>query len=88
MLEWIFERVEGQGEAVKTPIGNLPTPEALDLSGLDLPADDLRRLLEVDIEGWKKEAAGLSEYYDEFGDRLPQVLWKQLEALQDRLGAR
>ena len=50
--------------------------------------DDLHRLLEVDIEGWKEEAAGLSEYYDEFGDRLPEVLRKQLEALQNRLGAR
>ena len=35
VLKWIFERVDGGGDAVETPIGNLPTAEALDLSGLD-----------------------------------------------------
>ena len=58
VLKWIFERVEGNGKAVETPIGNLPTPDALDLSGLDMSrADDLKTLLTVDTEGWKKEAA-------------------------------
>jgi len=85
VLKWIFERVEGRGEAVKTPIGNLPTPDALDLSGLDISAEDLRILLAVDAEGWKAEAAGLAKYYAEFGDRLPQALRKQLAALTERL---
>jgi GTP-dependent phosphoenolpyruvate carboxykinase len=39
----------------------------------------------VDIEGWLGEAAGLSAYYDEFGDRLPAALRGQLTALQERL---
>ena len=39
VLKWICERVEGTGKAQKTPIGNLPTPDALDLSGLNLPAE-------------------------------------------------
>ena len=37
VLKWIFERVEGGGEAVETPIGNLPTADALDLSGSGHP---------------------------------------------------
>ena len=45
-------------------------------------------LLSVDVEGWKAEAAGLSEYYDTFGDRLPAELRNQLAALQDRLSRR
>ncbi len=45
VLKWIFERVEGGGEAVETPIGYLPTPEALDLSGLDASCGDLKDLL-------------------------------------------
>ena len=53
VLKWVFERVEGVGEAVTTPIGNLPTADALDLTGLDLPAEDLKQLLTVDVEGWK-----------------------------------
>ena len=85
VLKWIFERVEGRGAAVETPIGGLPAPEALDLSGLDLPAEDLRALLQVDVEGWKREAASLATYYDKFGDRLPEALREQLAALQERL---
>jgi len=88
VLKWIFERVEGGGKAVETPIGYLPTGDALDLSGLDIPADDLQQLLTVDVEGWKDEAAGLATYYDGFGDRLPAPLRGQLAALQDRLSRR
>jgi len=85
VLKWIFERVEGSGEAVETPIGRLPAPGALDLSGLDVPAADLEQLSSVDVDGWKAEAAGLAEYYEKFGDRLPQALRRQLAALQERL---
>ncbi len=85
VLKWITERVEGKGEAVKTPIGNLPTPEALDLTGLDIAPEDLQTLLTVDCEAWEAEAAGLAEYYEGFGDRLPEALRRQLAALQERL---
>ncbi|NLE10447.1 MAG: phosphoenolpyruvate carboxykinase (GTP) [Actinobacteria bacterium] len=88
VLKWIFERVEGGGQAVETPIGAMPTPEAIDLSGIDVPAEDLKTLLAVDVEAWKAEAANLSEYYDGFGERLPAALRDQLRALQDRLDGR
>jgi phosphoenolpyruvate carboxykinase (GTP) len=86
VLKWIFERVEGGGEAIETPIGHLPAPGALDLSGLDIPEQNMRELLTVDREGWRQEADGLAKYYQEFGDRLPAELRKQLAALKDRLG--
>jgi phosphoenolpyruvate carboxykinase (GTP) len=89
VLKWIFERVEGTGKAVETPIGNLPTPDALDLTGLDVPSADVEQILSVDTEGWKQEAEAIDGYYDTFGDRLPQALRDQLAALQARLeGAR
>ena len=88
VLKWIHERVEGRGQAVTTVIGNLPTPEALDLTGLDIAADDLHTLLAVDHEAWEAEAANLATYYDGFGDRLPAALRRQLLALQERLGGR
>jgi phosphoenolpyruvate carboxykinase (GTP) len=86
VLKWIFERVEGKGEAVETPIGYLPAPDALDLSGLDVPEKNMQELLSVDRAGWRQEADGLSKYYDEFGGRLPAELRKQLAALKERLG--
>ncbi|MBN1631365.1 MAG: phosphoenolpyruvate carboxykinase (GTP), partial [Thermoleophilia bacterium] len=74
--------------AVETPIGAMPTPEALDLSGIDVPAEDLKTLLTVDVEAWKAEAENLSAYYDGFGERLPAALRDQLRALRDRLDGR
>jgi phosphoenolpyruvate carboxykinase (GTP) len=86
VLKWICERVEGTGQAQKTPIGNLPTPEALDVSGLNLPADGLRHLLAVDIAGWKKEAADIAASYARFDSKLPKTLTDQLDSLRKRLG--
>jgi phosphoenolpyruvate carboxykinase (GTP) len=56
------------------------------LSGLDLPADNLRQLLEVDQAGWKNEAEDVAANYAKFGSRLPQALSDQLAGLRQRLG--
>jgi len=86
VLKWIFERVEGKGKAVETAIGCLPAEDALDLSGLEISDEAMKELLAVDKEGWLNEVEGLSKYYEEFGDRLPAELRKQLTALKERLG--
>ncbi|MEZ5295449.1 MAG: phosphoenolpyruvate carboxykinase domain-containing protein [Ilumatobacteraceae bacterium] len=36
-----------------TPVGRLPTQEALDLDGLEVDAADLEALLSVDAAGWR-----------------------------------
>ena len=86
VLKWICERVEGTGKAQKTPIGNLPTPDALDLTGLKLPADDLKELLAVDVAGWKNEIADVAANYAKFGDQLPKAWRINLAACAQRLG--
>lgn len=88
VLKWICERIEGKGKAVETPIGYLPTKDALDLSGLQLANGALDQLLSIDIEGWKQEAQQIEEYYKKFGDRLPQQLQAQLTALVARLNSK
>ena len=87
VLKWIFERLEGRAEAVDTPIGRLPTREALDLSGLDLGDAELDLLLTVDTQVWLEEAALIPAAYEKFGDRLPGALLRQHEALVGRLNA-
>jgi phosphoenolpyruvate carboxykinase (GTP) len=87
VLKWICERVEGTAKAHQTPIGNLPAPEDLDNSGLNLPAEDLKALTAVDSAGWKKEADDIAGYYAKFEGRLPEALKKQLDGLRQRLGS-
>jgi phosphoenolpyruvate carboxykinase (GTP) len=86
VLKWICERVDGAGKAQKTAIGNVPTPDALDLSGLDLPAEDVTTLLSVDAAGWRDEVADVAANYAKFGSHLPKALNEQLDGLRKRLG--
>ena len=86
VLKWIFERCEGDAEAVDTPIGKLPALDSLDLSGLPrLSADDAATLLKVDIEGWLEEIPLIRDYYRQFGSRLPQAMEEEVTALETRL---
>ena len=87
VLKWIAERLDGEAEAVDTPVGRVPTRESLDLSGLSLSDGDLSTLLDVDPDVWAEEAALIPDFYRMFGDRLPQALWDQHAALTARIDA-
>ncbi len=85
VLKWIAERLDGEAEAVDTPVGRVPGPGSLDLSGLNLSEADLATLLDVDADVWAEEAALIPDFYRMFGDRLPQALWDQHAALTARI---
>jgi phosphoenolpyruvate carboxykinase (GTP) len=86
VLAWIFDRCRGTAKGHETPIGTVPGPGSLDVSGLDMAASDLAELMHVDIEGWLREVPLIREYYAQFGDRLPAELRAELSALEQRLG--
>jgi phosphoenolpyruvate carboxykinase (GTP) len=86
VLKWIVERIDGQAEAVETPIGHVPTREALDTEGLSMSADALEAALAVDVEEWKDEIPQITEWFEKFGENLPTVLWTELDGLKARLG--
>jgi phosphoenolpyruvate carboxykinase (GTP) len=86
VLEWIFNRITDKAPAVDTPIGAVPTPEAIDTTGLDVTPEQMAELLRVDTEGWRAEVPLIEEYYAQFGDRLPEALADQVETLGRRLG--
>ena len=85
VLKWIFERVTGAGKAQDTPIGYMPSIDAIDRTGLDVSDDDMVELLKVDRDEWLQEVASVREYYSKFGDRLPKELQNQLNNLEARL---
>ena len=88
VLKWVCERCDGAGEAVKTPIGYLPTPNAIDRAGLDGVTDaDMETLLKVDNSEWLNEAVSIREHYNNYGHKLPKELMKQLDELEARLKA-
>ncbi len=85
VLKWVFERCNGTADAVETAIGNMPTLDGIDFSGLDMSEEDIAALLRVDTDGWLSELAGIEEYYATFGDHLPAELTSQIAALRKRL---
>ncbi len=87
VLKWVVERLEGQAEAVETPIGHVPTRESLDTEGLSMSAEALEAALAVDPEEWKAELPQITEWFEKFGESLPAVLWTELDGLRARLGA-
>jgi phosphoenolpyruvate carboxykinase (GTP) len=85
VLKWIVDRIEGNAQGKQTAIGVLPAEGELDVSGLDVTAEDLALLTSVDVAIWKQEAALIPEYYAQFGDRLPAEMAAQQAALVERL---
>ncbi len=86
VLKWIVDRLEGRAAAVETAIGLVPTPDALDTTGLDLAPDDLAAVLAVRPEEWQAEIPQIADWFSAFGEKLPGVLWAELDALKARLG--
>jgi phosphoenolpyruvate carboxykinase (GTP) len=85
VLAWIFDRCAGVGSAVDTPIGYLPTEDSIEPPS-GVTKDDLKELLRVDIEGWKAEIADVRKnHYPKFGDKLPEELYEELDAIEKRL---
>ena len=85
VLEWVFNRCEGTAEAVETPIGNLPTLDALNFDGLDLDDAARAQLLRVEVDGWLNEIPLINEYFDQYGDRVPRAFRDEVKQLQERL---
>jgi len=86
VLEWVLRRVDGDAEALDTPIGRVPAADALDTRGLDLDPTVLAELLTVDSRRWRAEVPKLREHYDSLGVGLPTELRDQLAVLEKRLG--
>ena len=87
VLKWIFERCDGKAHAVDTPIGRLPEPADLDTKGLDLPPENIAKVLSVDVDGWLGEIPRIEKHLGQFGEHLPDGLKAEVRSLAHRLQA-
>ena len=85
VLEWIMARCFDEIGATEATIGYLPRPEDIRLEGSGVDRDTLRVLLSVDRELWRAECRDIREFYEKFGDKLPQKLKEELEILDTKL---
>ena len=86
-MEWIFKRCELEtGICKETPIGYVPLPESLDLSGLKISSKNIEELLSVDPEFFREEVEDIRKYFDEYvNDSMPKEIYNQLDELELRI---
>jgi phosphoenolpyruvate carboxykinase (GTP) len=85
VLKWVVERIEGTAAAEETAIGLVPTPEALDVEGLDLSREELAEALAVSADEWRAEIPLIEEWFATIGDQVPTPLLTELDGLKARL---
>lgn len=85
VLAWIAGRLAGTADGAATPIGVVPTAEALDLSGLDMPTEDVDAALAFSADEWRAELPLIDEWFAKLGDCVPAALHEELAALKKRL---
>jgi phosphoenolpyruvate carboxykinase (GTP) len=85
VLEWVFRRCDDAVEADETPIGLVPTADGLDTEGLSIDTEALAEVLRVDPGEWREELDLIREFFAKFGEKLPEELRAQLDALEERL---
>lgn len=85
ILEWVLDRCNSKVDAEKTPIGYIPKPEDIDMTGIDLPRSSMEKLLRIDKNDWLKELESQKEFFNIFGKDLPKELLDEWQALKNRL---
>ena len=89
MIKWVIERCNGTADAQDTAIGFVPKEGVLDVSGLDMTADNLKRLFFVDKAKWKLEIDSAVAFYKSLmvGDDVPvpQALLDTAAGIQAKL---
>jgi len=82
VIEWIFGRCDGENDAVRTAIGMLPAPGAIDTAGLNVSESAMSALLTIDPKDFAPEVEAIEEHYARFGAKLPPALAAQLAAMK------
>jgi phosphoenolpyruvate carboxykinase (GTP) len=86
VLKWIVDRCHARTDAEETPLGWVPGPGSLDLTGLsNYPAERLEAVQAVREDEWRREILMQDELFMKLHARLPKELIFQRELLLARL---
>ncbi|MCG2705463.1 MAG: phosphoenolpyruvate carboxykinase (GTP) [Candidatus Omnitrophica bacterium] len=86
VIEWILDRCNNKIPAIKTPIGYIPRPGDIDMTGLDISKEAMHKLLDINREEWKEEAKNIAQFFKKFGKHFPEKLFREHRAIVKRLG--
>ncbi|MEK7399737.1 MAG: phosphoenolpyruvate carboxykinase domain-containing protein, partial [Candidatus Poribacteria bacterium] len=81
VLKWIVDRIKNRIQAKETTIGLMPHLEDLNLDGLNINREKLKKLFEIKPQDWDPELKDIQNFFGKFGDRLPQEIVQEYNAL-------
>ncbi|MDO8803871.1 MAG: phosphoenolpyruvate carboxykinase domain-containing protein, partial [Elusimicrobiota bacterium] len=73
VLQWIVDRVNGQGHAVECPAGWVPKEGDIDTAGLaGFDSSRFEQVMKFDHGEWRRELLQHEELFEGLYDRLPK----------------
>jgi phosphoenolpyruvate carboxykinase (GTP) len=87
VLKWIVDRARLRVGGQETIFGWVPRAGDLDLSGLDIPHEQVDEATHIDLKDWEKELASYGEFFEKIGPDLPRALALHRELLVARVEA-
>ncbi|KAL7631649.1 UNVERIFIED_CONTAM: hypothetical protein RMT77_018053 [Armadillidium vulgare] len=84
VLDWILQRIDNKNVAEESPIGYIPSKDALNME--DLEDVNLEDAFSIEKEFWEKEIEAVKTYFEEqVGEDLPTEIKEQLLKLEKRI---
>lgn len=84
VLEWMFNRINGEDSARLTPIGYMPKEDALNLKGLG--SINVQELFALSKEFWEEEVDDIEKYLEEqVNADLPCEIMQEILGLKQRI---
>jgi phosphoenolpyruvate carboxykinase (GTP) len=85
VLKWIIDRAHGRAQAWETPFGFVPHQRELDLSGVNVPLEDVDEAQSIELDHWREELKDQQAFFDKIGSTMPKELLLHRELLLARM---
>ena len=87
VLKWIVDRARLRVGGQETVFGWVPKAGDLDLSGLDIPHEQVDDATNIDLDEWQTEVESYGEFFKSLGPEMPRALELHRELLLARIEA-
>ena len=85
VIKWAIEQIEGANTSIVTPIGLVPSPGAIDVTGLGTSVGEMDEVCAVNIEEWQAELPLIDDWFTKIGSKLPSELISEFATLKAAL---
>jgi phosphoenolpyruvate carboxykinase (GTP) len=85
VLKWIIDRAHGRAGARETAFGWVPRQNEFDLSGVDVPLEDVDEAQRIDHAAWRTELADQEAFFAKHAATMPKEIVLQRELLIARM---